>query len=168
MHSKASVSFNPKREARPSQTPFAPGQLRHQDIVSIPNGKPGPLRRICFFLLSEQTRKFQSQTGSQALSDEAYGCRINSVFIRFNPKREARPSQTQSQRTVQIKEIRFNPKREARPSQTYYPLWQSNQLASFQSQTGSQALSDRHSWTIASCPLPSFNPKREARPSQTK
>ncbi len=38
------VGFNPKREARPSQTPNLPDAIIVSIGVSIPNGKPGPLR----------------------------------------------------------------------------------------------------------------------------
>ncbi len=110
--------FNPKREARPSQT------LRVQ----------GPAGRAI---------KFQSQTGSQALSDTIDWLSLNVIIQRFNPKREARPSQTVWYASRVPARYRFNPKREARPSQTKLE---------------------------AEPPLPSspcFNPKREARPSQT-
>ncbi len=61
---------------------------------------------------------FQSQTGSQALSDLITRLRNGVMPYRFNPKREARPSQTS--------------------------LWEGEPLPRcwFQSQTGSQALSD--------------------------
>ncbi len=62
--------FNPKREARPSQTVTRSTLLQFQEPVSIPNGKPGPLRR----------------------NSTAAGMRLIKCF---NPKREARPSQTQ-------------------------------------------------------------------------
>src|SRR5579884_2978665 len=85
--------FNPKREARPSQTlrvrvaRRAGGGFQSQTgsqalsdgialgvryllaIVSIPNGKPGPLRRQIDEYRTRKPEKFQSQTGSQALSD---------------------------------------------------------------------------------------------------
>src|SRR5579884_1613748 len=38
------ASFNPKREARPSQTKITCGIAPKRATVSIPNGKPGPLR----------------------------------------------------------------------------------------------------------------------------
>src|SRR5579883_324963 len=64
--------------------------------VSIPNGKPGPLRRLLCVTL-------------------------NTSSHRFNPKREARPSQTLAQEAARfIPQYRCNPKREARPSQTAY------------------------------------------------
>ncbi len=86
--------FNPKREARPSQTVLhlvryrvgnevsipngKPGPLRLgiefstillQSSVSIPNGKPGPLRHGLTTDKIALKQLFQSQTGSQALSD---------------------------------------------------------------------------------------------------
>ncbi len=88
-----SGSFNPKREARPSQT-AAPARSR------------------------PPARMFQSQTGSQALSDLRAARSRKRGGARFNPKREARPSQTEHQRAWAIQQILF------------------------QSQTGSQALSD--------------------------
>src|SRR5579884_655375 len=63
------MGFNPKREARPSQTIQEEGHTRKSALVSIPNGKPGPLRF--------------SQTYCEPSIDRS-----------FNPKREARPSQT--------------------------------------------------------------------------
>ncbi len=112
-------SFNPKREARPSQTKIIsleallkqvvsipngkPGPLRREQAhmsefvyieVSIPNGKPGPLRRGMAAGREVRGESFQSQTGSQALSDQLRPARPVSSYRRFNPKREARPSQT--------------------------------------------------------------------------
>src|SRR5579884_287816 len=149
-----------------------PGPLRRSDNathllkigVSIPNGKPGPLRRRSPMPAPRQRRSFnpkrearpsqtqafplprypglmfQSQTGSQALSDakrplpahdwpdvsipngtpgplrpNLHGHNI-ARLCSFNPKREARPSQTTNYRTTELQS--FNPKREARPSQT--------------------------------------------------
>ncbi len=60
----------------------------------------------------------------------------------FNPKREARPSQTVVGVATAEVEDGFNPKREARPSQT-------------------SSSDSRH------MRIKRFNPKREARPSQT-
>ncbi len=109
--------FNPKREARPSQTRFESGTYRLSITVSIPNGKPGPLR----------------------LSRSLYGHRRAGSF---NPKREARPSQTTTGNHLTEKSESFNPKREARPSQTQLAIRCISKAAEFQSQTGSQALSD--------------------------
>ncbi len=39
------LCFNPKREARPSQTRAVTTVTVETTTVSIPNGKPGPLRR---------------------------------------------------------------------------------------------------------------------------
>src|SRR5579883_466460 len=62
----------------------------------------------------------------------------------FNPKREARPSQTPTRKEDRTALLcGFNPKREARPSQT--PTRKEDRTAL----------------------LCGFNPKREARPSQT-
>ncbi len=79
-----------------------PGPLRlgrtrrqiHQRVVSIPNGKPGPLRRRMAFDALKGVGEFQSQTGSQALSDAIRARPAAPSGYRFNPKREARPSQT--------------------------------------------------------------------------
>src|SRR5579884_2057012 len=68
----AEEGFNPKREARPSQTRQRQPKTQCLYIVSIPNGKPGPLRQL---------------VGPKQASDEDS----------FNPKREARPSQTRGQ-----------------------------------------------------------------------
>src|SRR5579884_1165010 len=88
-------------------------------MVSIPNGKPGPLRR-------------------------RIASRLSNGSASFNPKREARPSQTK-------------------------PSFRASKASwMFQSQTGSQALSDSHPVHATPIPGASFNPKREARPSQTK
>src|SRR5579884_3169429 len=62
--------------------------------------------------------KFQSPTGSKALPDRKERIMIQEQKRDFNPKREARPSQTKTTPTA----------------------WCS--FAPFQSQTGSQALSD--------------------------
>src|SRR5579884_4189329 len=87
--------------------------------------------------------RFQSQTGSQALSD-------------YLSARAAR-------RTLKS----FNPKREVRPSQTVISTYFSSQITLFQSQTGSQALSDDKLCICRNGRSGSFNPKREVRPSQT-
>ncbi len=89
------------------------------------------------------TYPFQSQTGSQALSDQQYPDLTPTDNLCFNPKREARPSQTAEVQAAMEQLIRFNPKREARPSQTT--------IAAFYGVQQEE----------------SFNPKREARPSQT-
>ncbi len=114
-------------------------------LVSIPNGKPGPLRLGPLKRPAERQKWFQSQTGSQALSDLAQSGRRQASqgmfqsqtgsqalsdderadpqkgiwFYGFNPKREARPSQTGGlwQYWQPLRQC-FNPKREARPSQT--------------------------------------------------
>ncbi len=85
---------------------------------------------------------FQSQTGSQALSDKITYSSCSCWDLCFNPKREARPSQTKI---------------------TYCGCAEDQE---FQSQTGSQALSDKKGGKKAAKPA-RFNPKREARPSQT-
>ncbi len=110
--------------------------------VSIPNGKPGPLRPSADLASRRLVGWFQSQTGSQALSDLARtpNPQIPSCF---NPKREARPSQTlRASALNQGEHGGFNPKREARPSQTFLCIRRDASWWRFQSQTGSQALSD--------------------------
>ncbi len=111
--------------------------------VSIPNGKPGPLRRPllvssirpkCCFNPKREARPSQTWTTSRRRA--RFGpC--------FNPKREARPSQTQTPFVGGLSGKGFNPKREARPSQTCCSASTSWRPIQFQSQTGSQALSDR-------------------------
>src|SRR5579884_3009792 len=135
--------------------------------VSIPNGKSGPLRRRFHGYSTLRPSRFQSQTGSQALSDAARADAAGAA-IQFQ-------SQTGSQAlsdcawlvAVSTPLLCFNPKREVRPSQTYHSDTPQLIADMFQSQTGSQALSDE----ITSHPLldlwKSFNPKREVRPSQT-
>ncbi len=154
-----------------------PGPLRHSAdaqtseqtaLVSIPNGKPGPLRHMATGACTSFMRSFQSQTGSQALSDGACDVFCVIVCYCFNPKREARPSQTAlthleesvmwavsipngkpgplrltPETVIKREDVGFNPKREARPSQTRLIL------------------------DVAVRRVTGFNPKREARPSQT-
>ncbi|SRR5579884_4149500 len=111
--------------------------------VSIPNGKPGPLRLSQWALIAEASCWFQSQTGNQALSDAAQRPTWPISISRFNPKREARPSQTQlrdlttsSIRLVSIPNGKPGPLRRVRVMLT------GKDIHEFQSQTGSQALSD--------------------------
>src|SRR5579885_1010344 len=110
--------------------------------VSIPNGKPGPLR-LGTHAQSPDTKLFQSQTGSQALSDlESFctqsrrawgfqsqtGSQALSDFSLHSSRRKLvevsipngkpgplRPGDADRYNT---NNTRFNPKREARPSQT--------------------------------------------------
>src|SRR5579884_699398 len=183
--------FNPKREARPSQTDphprrragagvvsipnGKPGPLRHKrfDIapglpdVSIPNGKPGPLRQKLPNGGEEDLSMFQSQTGSQALSDAAL-CAETVGQWQFQSQTGSQALSDEQRREPGRQAGHcFNPKREARPSQTTILAGVTTTPVPFQSQTGSQALSDIASphWPMNtdSC----FNPKREARPSQT-
>ncbi len=86
--------FNPKREARPSQTEQIACVGIPTGKVSIPNGKPGPLRQGRKKMEDLFHGVFQSQTGSQALSDAALPMASHEIVLGFNPKREARPSQT--------------------------------------------------------------------------
>src|SRR5579884_528633 len=89
-----------------------------------------------------ENKWFQSQTGSQALSDQSIPlCRWGSMSG-FNPKREVRPSQTLSPDFGPVAGESFNPKREVRPSQTLSAARLDLAFCMFQSQTGSQALSD--------------------------
>ncbi len=48
---------------------FLPLAAQDREDVSIPNGKPGPLRLYLAPGIQAQITAFQSQTGSQALSD---------------------------------------------------------------------------------------------------
>ncbi len=163
------LRFNPKREARPSQTSAGAGLVSFFQHVSIPNGKPGPLRLVAARNGFDLRRQFQSQTGSQALSDPVRDLLIQTAMQMFQ-------SQTGSQA------LSDNVSRKAL----------SRRYEKFQSQTGSQALSDANLRVVPNGlqnvsipngkPGPlrlgggkmdrensgiSFNPKREARPSQT-
>ncbi len=138
----ARSSFNPKREARPSQTQCQAhsiavgGEFQSQtgsqalsdgvflfgyigfQMVSIPNGKPGPLRPDVAPSLDDRRLRFQSQTGSQALSDE--GCMAPGYLDAL----------------VSIPNGKPGPLRRRHHWRSgLHPLL-------FQSQTGSQALSD--------------------------
>ncbi len=110
--------FNPKREARPSQTTLPYDEFLWFDMVSIPNGKPGPLRHILSQPVLILPGKFQSQTGSQALSDAVnfnnFGVMVN-VSI---PNGKPGPLRLGNLDIHRRAEDGFNPKREARPSQT--------------------------------------------------
>ncbi len=88
---------------------------------------------------------FQSQTGSQALSDELGHVPESVLSQKFQ-------SQTGSQALSDLGGIGGFIGR----------------VISFQSQTGSQALSDACSVDLLLCREDGFNPKREARPSQTR
>src|SRR5579885_1922006 len=138
------MSFNPKREARPSQT--------------MSNSFAG----------FEPANTFQSQTGSQALSD-LIALALDDICQRgFNPKREARPSQTVAGRALPRRRAQgFNPKREARPSQT--PAHQTTRFQTIRvSIPNGKPGPLRPSLTLFfAAVVYSFNPKREARPSQT-
>src|SRR5579885_544764 len=87
----------------------------------------------------------------------------------FNPKREARPSQTRKNgRCSKNIIMSFNPKREARPSQT--PTRKEDRTALLcgfnpkREARPSQTPTRKEDRTALLC---GFNPKREARPSQT-
>ncbi len=143
-HSQSVVCFNPKREARPSQTrrqspryPARPhGFNPKREARPSQTGRMTPSSRAI-------PSSFQSQTGSQALSDICISCeaiyqKVVSIPngkpgplrrslspplayfpASFNPKREARPSQTLHRERQRTGLSGFNPKREARPSQTF-------------------------------------------------
>src|SRR5579883_1976052 len=136
------LCFNPKREARPSQTKRLFDRSQRDSEVSIPNGKPGPLRRGYVKEILSLSERFQSQTGSQALSDPP----VRTVTVRAKQFQSQTGSQALSDRIqVRIHEEAnhgFNPKREARPSQTRESRKPPPAREKFQSQTGSQALSD--------------------------
>src|SRR5579883_1282974 len=85
---------------------------------------------------------FQSQTGSQALSDLTRQSCIRAKS-RFQSQTGSQAlSDSLSLRRLLADNLRFNPKREARPSQTRGRWRAGDRAAQFQSQTGSQALSD--------------------------
>ncbi len=109
--------FNPKREARPSQTVRAKMGYPKVGKVSIPNGKPGPLRL--------------------SISCECQSWRFVSI-----PNGKPGPLRQEQAINDQGLSNCFNPKREARPSQTKPSDPTPNVGIWFQSQTGSQALSD--------------------------
>ncbi len=137
------LCFNPKREARPSQTEVAVKGVAQQMRVSIPNGKPGPLRHENFFGADTDSVKFQSQTGSQALSDAYF--RYADTTSSFVSIPNGKPGPLRLMVTIKHGAtcLSFNPKREARPSQTLIGSTHRIFMLLFQSQTGSQALSDR-------------------------
>src|SRR5579884_1162092 len=109
--------FNPKREARPSQT-----------MTALPGWKAG----VYSFNPKREARP--SQTEALVLA-----ARIQNGF---NPKREARPSQTLRTSFFVAQTRGFNPKREAGPPRPIPTRDAVQELVLFQSQTGSQALSD--------------------------
>ncbi|SRR5579885_2884437 len=127
-----------------------PGPLRRspadtdtpcRDTVSIPNGKPGPLR-LCASCNTGHRLSFQSQTGSQALSDTArQSGRRKETMFQSQTGSQALSDQDISEQPFHVGYVsipngkpgplrlggdwnplqflfRFNPKREARPSQT--------------------------------------------------
>ncbi len=91
-----SSCFNPKREARPSQT---------MAVIGVSTGVP---------------RSFQSQTGSQALSDDEKSQRQEEHYRVSIPNGKPGPLRPMKQVTGLVAVDGFNPKREARPSQTQY------------------------------------------------
>src|SRR5579884_67108 len=184
--------------------------------VSIPNGKSGPLRPMPLPEPPSSYIAFQSQTGSQALSDPSTRQTTSPRTLCFNPKREVRPSQTQLKDVasrlrlmVSIPNGKSGPLRPIACSAVTYsspvsipngksgPLRRNARHCSsvaplaFQSQTGSQALSDRIQSLLKASTIPvsipngksgplrpleramgipyyqGFNPNREVRPSQT-
>ncbi len=159
--------FNPKREARPSQTIEAVILLLAGVVVSIPNGKPGPLRPNRGSGCQRPPFSFQSQTGSQALSDIDTARLLGWLVYVSIPNGKPGPlrhncagGSAGTGRSVSIPNGKpgplrprracaflpahscFNPKREARPSQTRTASDPIPTFSLFQSQTGSQALSD--------------------------
>ncbi len=136
--------------------------------VSIPNGKPILFRLQLFALTSGTISKFQSQTGSPSSSD-LYLFVMSFMFLRFNPKREAHPLQTQRERgsndrrsSVSIpngKPILFrlpHRRRALRQSRVSIP---NGKPILFRRGSGR-----RRSKATSLC----FNPKREAHPLQTE
>src|SRR5579885_1808887 len=99
---------------------------REKDEVSIPNGKPGPLRPRLLHPIGHQTASFQSQTGSQALSDTILIAPFWRYLLVSIPNGKPGPLSRYISGT--------------RSMGTYIV---------FQSQTGSQALSDRAG--VAAC-----------------
>src|SRR5579883_3193399 len=87
--------------------------------VSIPNGKPGPLRQAYRFCHCDRFVKFQSQTGSQALSDVAAFGWTRAARPVSIPNGKPGPLRPGEYSPVAIKLLRFKPKREAKPSQTH-------------------------------------------------
>ncbi len=92
--------------------------------------------------MTDSLGRFQSQTGSLALSDSLLPVRMSRITARFNPRREASPFQTAIPPAYTRWIGGFNPRREASPFQTSRPSSIAWQAAPFQSQTGSLALSD--------------------------
>src|SRR5579871_1495019 len=87
-------SFNPRLEASPFQTKEKEPMSRHHAKVSIPDGKPRPFRLCQEAQLSGRRNRFQSQTGSLALSDAEKSEQCQRIVFSFNPRREASPFQT--------------------------------------------------------------------------
>ncbi len=116
----------------------------YRSLVSIPNGKPGPLRPPAHLATGTETSIVSIPNGKPGPLRHAGLRVVPGIEERFNPKREARPSQTPKHR---------------RPCCS---------MERFQSQTGSQALSDNAGAVVLLTSSSRFNPKREARPSQTR
>src|SRR5579885_2485731 len=92
--------------------------MNQQERVSIPNGKPGPLRRGHLWVRLAAWRCFNPKREARPSQNGGYDMAYLPLISRFHPKREARPSQTREPPRHSILKWRFNPKREARPSQT--------------------------------------------------
>ncbi len=137
--------FNPKREARPSQTTVVGAKELKAAAFQSQTGSQALSDAQKWEMFQEYYYEFQSQTGSQALSDSDTERRPDGLTLWFQ-------SQTGSQALS-------DSDTERRPDGL--TLW-------FQSQTGSQALSDFRQPYNAPLFYCRFNPKREARPSQTR
>src|SRR5579884_603867 len=110
--------------------------------VSIPNGKSGPLRHCELLSINQAGWKFQSQTGSQALSDaDTLAGRYGHPDVSI-PNGKSGPLRRFPLLWGNSSTVGFNPKREVRHSQTNENNNADKDENAFQSQTGSQALSD--------------------------
>src|SRR5579885_1948977 len=111
--------FNPKREARPSQTTVVGAKELKAAAFQSQTGSQALSDAQKWEMFQEYYYEFQSQTGSQALSDSDTERRPDGLTLWFQ-------SQTGSQALSDFRQpynaplfyCRFNPKREARPSQT--------------------------------------------------
>ncbi len=188
----ATCKFQSQTGSQALSDPLAAYREKKKECVSIPNGKPGPLRLSVKSNIWYMRPVVSIPNGKPGPLRHKLFRRNTCDLRRFNPKREARPSQTPSSGARYHWRGRFNPKREARPSQTTPPALPLRAVSTFQSQTGSQALSDiagldaRPNKLEVSIPngkpgplrprydsglgssYQCFNPKREAMPSQTR
>ncbi len=135
--------------------------------VSIPNGKPGPLRPVHHDSHTRAVQGFQSQTGSQALSDFIELVDADSTDKVSIPNGKPGPLRPLKNDLAQLAKDQFQSQTGSQALSDFTVLQIPTGVDGFQSQTGSQALSDGCIRCPTSVMAKCFNPKREARPSQT-